>query len=139
VCGGLAPTYVWCAALPAMGVTARQTSVSDSRPRHIHVPLTPITARTTLGAFIFTILQGRAGGGGREEQERAFDLRGDLKDRQSACNRTVGAASAATWWIPRSRLKPLLQCNRQRSRELADGNVHEECTLLLFSSSPARP
>jgi len=52
-----------------MGVTARQTSVSDSRQRHIHVPLTPITARTTLGAFIFPILQGRAGRG--EEKSKS--------------------------------------------------------------------
>jgi len=46
-----------------MGVTVRQTSLSDSRPRHIHVPLTPITARTSQGAFVVPILQKRAAEG----------------------------------------------------------------------------
>jgi len=52
-----------------MGVTARQTSLSDSRPRHIHVPLTPITARTTLGALIFPFFRGAPGKG--EEKIRS--------------------------------------------------------------------
>jgi len=61
-----------------MGVTARQTSLSDSRPRHIHVPLTPITARTTLGALVLRSSFGARRRRGREEQERCRDLRGDL-------------------------------------------------------------
>ena len=130
-------TCVMGAVLAAMGVTAQQTSLSDSRSRHIPVPLTPITARTTLGALVVPILRRSDRSPLRQQSHCRSGFsrdRGILVIRSFLPWRRHHSALTGRHEGARSRLKPLPQCNYQRSREFSDGSGGGECMLLLFSS-----